>query len=160
VRNNPTNITDPSGQNWFVDFLVGFFKLLLNMFTGGKFGSIVSMPGAGTPPFIDSGPLSNTGAMLNSIYNPKDLSKYATPPFFEPGSDYYDPSMDNPGSTDPGDPGNDPQKLFLKAMSDCNAGFGREITYVLKGVDTAGNIIDAKNYTVQEHIKFVEVLLC
>ncbi len=72
VRNNPTNNVDPSGMG-FLDFLVNFFKMLLSIFTGGKFGWSVPVPG--TPP-IFSDPLGNTQATLNSIYHPGGLSKF------------------------------------------------------------------------------------
>jgi RHS repeat-associated protein len=49
VRNNPINNVDPSGMG-FLSFLANFFKMLLSIFTGGKFGW--SMPSAGTPPIF------------------------------------------------------------------------------------------------------------
>jgi RHS repeat-associated protein len=163
ARNNPVNITDPSGQFWLFQ-VIGVLLTLLSLIPGLQWlapigASIAGVGGLtpgnlgtfpGTPPTFPD-PLGNTQATLNSIYNPIDPSKFGTPPFLDPGSDYYDPSTGNEGSSDPSDPGDDPQKLFLQAISDCNAGGGREITYELKGVDKAWNIIDAKNYTVQEH---------
>jgi RHS repeat-associated protein len=76
VRNDPANITDPSGKNWFVDFLVGFFKTFLSMLTGGKFGTIVHVDWPGTPPTLPSAPgvPGDTTVLLNSIYHPVSLN--------------------------------------------------------------------------------------
>lgn len=76
VRNDPTNITDPTGQNWFVNLLVGFFKTFLSMLTGGKFGTIVQINWPGTPSTFPSAPgiPENTAVLLNSIYNPVSLN--------------------------------------------------------------------------------------
>jgi hypothetical protein len=79
---------DPGGMG-FLSFLVNFFKMLLSIFTGGKFGWGPSL--SGMPP-IFSDLLGNTQATLNSIYHPIDPSKYTTAPFLPPGTDYYDPA--------------------------------------------------------------------
>jgi RHS repeat-associated protein len=83
VRNNPTNNVDPSGMG-FLDFLVNFFKMLLSIFTGGKLGW--SLPVPGTPP-IFSDPLGNTQATLNSIYHPTNPSSYIIVDFSPVGHD-------------------------------------------------------------------------
>ena len=103
ARNNPVNITDPSGQFWLFKLLgalLAFIGILLEPVSAGASTALIHLgmslagvgfatPGSfgnapGTPPTFPD-PLGNTQATLNSIYSPISLSKFATPPFFDPG---------------------------------------------------------------------------
>jgi RHS repeat-associated protein len=83
VENDPVNLTDPSGKG-FWSLLAQFFTALLDALTLGIYHlGFGHPPGLGTPPFQDSGPLSDTTATLNSIYNPASLSGPAVIQNFE-----------------------------------------------------------------------------
>jgi len=89
VRNNPVNFVDPSGQG-LLSWLIKAFLTLLSYLTGIPFAAF-PIPGGPLGPGIGTGPtfpdpLGNTQATLNSIYHPIAPSKFATAPFFDPGS--------------------------------------------------------------------------
>jgi len=139
VGDDPVNATDPSGMDPCGDFVA--------CGDGGFGGGIF-----GPPPTIPNW----TGINLPGIggYNPWNLPGAGSInqcDFVECGLT-YDPSTDPSADPASGGANADPGKLFLKANSDCNAGIGREITYQLKSQDVSGNITDAKNYFVQEHV--------
>jgi len=71
VRNDPINAVDPSGQS-VLSWLAKVFELIPEILFGLPHG-----PGlGGTPPIIDNGPLSDTVALLNSLYHPIDPSRF------------------------------------------------------------------------------------
>ncbi len=75
VRNNPTNMVDPSGR--FVEFLAFLVMAIVNALGGLDAAGTFDHTGpTGTPPIFDGGPFSGTTATLNSIYNPIDPSPY------------------------------------------------------------------------------------
>jgi len=89
VRNDPANLTDPSGQSFF-GFLGQIFKFLFNFFTGGAFWT---PPMLGTPPIIEDDPTSDTSALLGSINHPVDPSQFVINDFTlasDPGADSFD----------------------------------------------------------------------
>jgi RHS repeat-associated protein len=73
VRNNPTNMTDSTGLNWFVDFLKVFAQTMVGLLTGGQLGQ-ASASSPGTPPFVPG--VDGTSIMLDSIYHPQDPSPF------------------------------------------------------------------------------------
>jgi RHS repeat-associated protein len=83
VRNDPINAIDPTGQSVF-SWIVKAFQAIAAFLFGPPLSS-----GAGTPPIIDNGPLSDTTGLLTSLYHPISLSKFATPTFLDPGTDYF-----------------------------------------------------------------------
>jgi len=86
ARNNPVNITDPSGQFWLFKLFGALLAILgilfqqpwlvkLGMAIAGAGWGIPNIPGSfpGTPPTFPD-PLGNTQATLNSIYHPMGRS--------------------------------------------------------------------------------------
>jgi hypothetical protein len=82
ARNNPVNITDPSGQNWLFQLfgaVLAIFGIIFHQpwlvqlgmnIAGAGFGLPGHLGGfPGTPPTFPD-PLGNTQATLNSIYHP------------------------------------------------------------------------------------------
>lgn len=110
ARNNPINITDPSGQFWLfklIGALVAIIGSLIGFITGNyalgaqiiQWGMTIAgagfvpvIPGtSGTPPTFPTGSISISQQELALA------KRFATPPFLEPGSDYYDPGADPNG---------------------------------------------------------------
>jgi RHS repeat-associated protein len=91
VRDNPVNNIDPSGLG-FVSWLMKAFRFLAEAVFGLPHGPGLGGWSGGTPPIFGNDPISGTQATLNSIYNPQDPSKFATAPFLDPGTAYFDPS--------------------------------------------------------------------
>jgi RHS repeat-associated protein len=90
ARNDPVNITDPSGQSWLA-WLFKAILMVLAIILKIPALAMIQIPGAGgiplgTPPIVDNGTLSGTAATLNSIYHPIDPSKFGSPPFLDPAS--------------------------------------------------------------------------
>jgi RHS repeat-associated protein len=70
VRNDPINAIDPTGQSVF-SWIVKAFQAIAAFLFGPPLSS-----GAGTPPIIDNGPLSDTTGLLTSLYHPIDPSRF------------------------------------------------------------------------------------
>jgi RHS repeat-associated protein len=82
VRNDPVNLTDPSGQHWFFDFIKFLVEALAALNGVPPFLDLGTIGmGGGTPPFIDNGPLSDSSATLNSIYHPIDPRQFGIEDF-------------------------------------------------------------------------------
>jgi RHS repeat-associated protein len=167
ARNNPVNITDPSGQNWLFQ-LFGALLAVFGILTGQpwliKLGMTIAgaglMPipgpgGVGTPSTFPD-PLGNTQATLNSIYHPIDPSKFGSPPFLDPGTDYFDP---NTGGGD--------SSVNQKVLAECVDQYfgvrldrfdktqkGKNGLFVGYGPDTLSNGGNNKSIYVQNYVGF------
>lgn len=104
ARNNPVNISDPSGQFWLfklIGALLAIIGILLEPFSAGASSALIKIglsiagvgfgtPGSlgnapGTPPTFPD-PLGNTQATLNSIYHPIDPSQFGINNFLYAGT--------------------------------------------------------------------------